>query len=262
MREVDLWTLVQTPGYIDEGEVLPAMRRTLAEEPEPDYRTRLLIHEALMCLQERMGRTETHERLSGIEVELLDNFERECDRGFSSLRGRIVKAVTPQVILQMLQDLGRHIRQPTSIDVGGSCSLILNRLLVRQTDDLDIVDELPEAIRTQPLLVDELARRYGLRPTHFQSHYVPTGWRLRRRSVGRFGSLDVFTIDPIDVVTGKFFSRRTKDMDDLVALWPKLDTEAVRQRLADSTTDLRKVAGLEEEAVARWKILTREESLP
>ncbi len=65
----------------------------------------------------------------------------------------------------------------------------------------------------------ELDDRYGLQLTHFQSHYLPTGWKSNVSNyLATFGSLQVFTIDLYDMFLTKLFSIRSKDKDDLRAL--------------------------------------------
>ena len=258
----DLWTLVQSRGWIDQALVIPAMRRTLAEEPPGDYRTELLIHEALNYLQERVGPATLRPQLREHEIARLDHFERECDRGFQSVRSRLMEPTTPDTILQMLRALGERIRQPASISIGGSCSLLLTNMLVRSTDDVAIVDELPEVIRTDHALVDELVKKFGLRPTHFASHHLPNNWAFRARSLGRFGKLDARIVDPIDVIAGKFFSKRTKDFKDIQVCLPNIDMDVLRNRLQHNTTDLRKEERLLEAARHNWYVLTGEEALP
>ena len=102
---------------------------------------------------------------------------RECDRGFHVLWSRIVKTITPEHILKMLRDLGGQLREPARIHVGGSCSLMLAKVILRETTDMDVVNELPPTIRENHALVNRLADEYGLRLTHFASHYLPDTWR-------------------------------------------------------------------------------------
>src|SRR5687768_16175766 len=97
-------------------------------------------------------------------------------------------------------------------------ALILGERLTRRTEDIDVVDELPEVVRAERELLDGFTARYGLRVAHFQSHYLPMGWEARVRSLGRFGQLDVFLVDELDIAVGKLFSAREKDRDDLRVL--------------------------------------------
>lgn len=126
---------------------------------------------------------------------------------------------------------------------------------MRRTEDIDLVDELPAEIRSQHALLDRLEARYGLHLTHFQSHYLPDGWNQRLVSLGRFGSAQVFIVDPCDVYVSKLFSRREKDRDDLRAITPLLDKQVVIARLADSTHRLRREPSLADAARENWYIL-------
>ena len=63
----------------------------------------------------------------------------------------------------------------------------MTNLLERRTDDIDVEDEVPSEIRSRHDLLDQLAKSYGLRLTHFQSHYLPEGWQSRLHLLGVFG---------------------------------------------------------------------------
>ncbi len=110
-------------------------------------------------------------------------------------------------------------------------SLILAGLLSRGTEDIDVVDEVPAAIRSQHELLSSLASRYGLHLAHFQSHYLPSGWQERVRSLGQFGNLAVRLIDAHDIFIGKLFSAREKDRDDLQLMSAALDKSRVAEHL-------------------------------
>lgn len=265
MREVDAWDLVQNRGWIPENALLPALRRTAELEPDPDYRTRMLVHDALDALAGRWGEATVRERLGDDAParRLAKYWADEYDKvGFWSIQGRLVQPTTPDIIFRLLRDLGGRLRRPTSISIGGSCSLLLSETLVRSTEDMDIVDELPEAIRTDHELVAELVTKYGLRLSHFASHYLPNNWQNRARSLGRVGNLDARIVDPIDVLTGKFFSKRVKDFKDIQACWPNIDLDVLRDRLQYNTESLGSDERLREVARHNWYVLTGEESLP
>ena len=114
-RVPDLWSLVQSRGWIDEADVIPAMRRTLAEEEPGDYRTELLIHQALNYLQDRIGADVLRPQLRPHELARLDHFERECDRGFWSIPGRLMQPTTPDTIRKFLART-RRPHPPTGLD--------------------------------------------------------------------------------------------------------------------------------------------------
>jgi hypothetical protein len=111
-------------------------------------------------------------------------------------------------------------------------------------------------------LLEQLADRYRLQLTHFQSHYLPDGWAGRTESLGQFRLLSVRVVDALDVLAGKLFSRRTKDLDDVRLALPKIDRAAYRQRLATSTRAFRADAALLDAARRNWYVVTGEDELP
>jgi hypothetical protein len=175
--------------------------------------------------------------------------------GFPSLDHRIMETTKPESVLQFLRELGLQLPRSTRIDVGGSIALILAGMLSRRTEDIDIVDEVPAEIRTEYDLLDQLIDRYHLRVTHFQSHYLPTGWGDRVRSLGIFGRLSVFLVDPYDIFVGKLFSARTKDLDDLRELGPRLEKPQIERRLRESAQLLLGEQKLKEDAIRNWYIV-------
>jgi hypothetical protein len=118
-----------------------------------------------------------------------------------------------------------------------------------------VVDEIPAELRAQHQLLDDLARRYLLRLTHFQSHYLPDGWQSRVHSLDTFGTMQVFLVDPLDVFVGKLFSVRTKDRDDLRVLRPTLDKARLVSRLQSSTNAFRADPRLRAAAEQNWFVL-------
>jgi hypothetical protein len=161
----------------------------------------------------------------------------------------------PETVLQLLRDLGSRLDRPARVDVGGSTSLILAGILSRQTDHIDVVDEVPAEIRVRFDLLDQIVMRYGLALTHFQSHYLPAGWPDRVRSLGRFGKLDVFLVDVYDVLLSKLFSSRNKDLDDLRAAAPRVDKQTLESRLRRFAGPLLGELQLAESARRNWYIV-------
>lgn len=164
-------------------------------------------------------------------------------------------ATTAQTILQFFRELGVSIHEHVRLDVGGSISLILSDNLSRRTDDIDVVDEVPAVIRTRYELLDTLTKSHGLHLAHFQSHYLPSGWRQRVHYFDRFGQIEVYLVDPYDVAAGKLFSARRKDRDDLLVLSRRLDKEILATRVRQSCGPLRAEARLEKLAEENWYIL-------
>jgi hypothetical protein len=164
-------------------------------------------------------------------------------------------ATKPETVIEFFRDLGSRVVRPARLDVGGSTSLILLANLSRHTDDIAAVDEVPAVIRADHGLLDRLAKRYGLRLTHFQSHYLPIGWRDRVHSLGRFGQLDVFLVDVYDVVVSKLFSAREKDLDDLRAVASRIDKHHLESRVRQSAAPLRGEQRLAENARRNWYVV-------
>ena len=173
-----------------------------------------------------------------------------------------MEATSAEDLFSLLRDLGRRVHQPSSITVGGSLALIVEDLISRTTNDIDVVNELPQVIRQEHVLIDELAQRYRLRLAHFQSHYLPDGYEQRVHSLGRFGSITAFRVDPLDVLTGKLFSARTKDLDDVRLALPLIDRASFVDRIARTTSRWRADDRLREAAERNWYILTGDETLP
>jgi hypothetical protein len=164
-----------------------------------------------------------------------------------------------QTVLQFLRDLGGELNQHTHIIIGGSTALILDGLLSRRTEDIDVVDELPQAIRTEHALLRKLADRYGLRLAHFQSHFLPDDWEARARPLERIGNLDVRLVDSLDIFIGKLFSRREKDLDDLRALAPQFARASIVDRMRSSAQRMLADPALRANAEKNWWIVFGDE---
>jgi hypothetical protein len=242
---------------IDSSELAAAVEEQSTEE-SPDFRTRLLIRDSLNALLEFWGREKFTSWLSRSAAQERLDAIRSSDLGppgFSTLVHRVMDTTRPQLFLQFFRDLGSRVRAPMKLDVGGSTSLILAGALSRHTEDIAVVDEVPSPLRVQHELLDELARSYGLTLAHFQSHYLPTGWQTRMRSLGRFGEIDVFLVDVYDVLLSKLFSTRRKDLDDLRAAMPRLDKQTLESRLQQHAGALLGEPQLAENAKRNWYIV-------
>jgi hypothetical protein len=260
--EAQLWHLARSRSGIDANQLAAALAQvdgTQLEEP----RTANLIRDAHAALARRWGESQLSERLRAAGH--LDGRVRtttDDPRGFPHIERKIVEPTRSQDILAFFRELGSRVRQPAALYVGGSTALILKDLIVHQTEDIDIVDEVPAIIRTDYVLLESLAARFGLSLTHFQSHYLPDGWRTRISSLGRFGNVEVFVVDAIDVLVGKLFSKRDKDFVHVRAALPVIDGPTYRVRLATATTSLRKVPEAHQAARHNWYVLTGESELP
>lgn len=248
--EKDLWNLVWCKPWVDPNELLDAI---CVEAPkyELDYRTRLLIRDSIDALRDYWGSVKLDGMLKerGVDEDIEDIVGEEFDEvGFPSLRKRLMKKTDPQDVDTFFQEISKNVRRTTKLPVGGSIALILPGHLSRSTEDIDVVDEVPEEIRTQHKLLDDLNIRFALKITHFQRHYLPMGWENRLHYFKSYGSLSVYLLDVYDVALSKLFSRRDKDHDDLRILRPQMEKELFAQRMRDTTAsmlaseELRKVA--------------------
>jgi hypothetical protein len=258
----DLWSLVWGKPEVDPASLAEAIAREL-ERQDLDFRTRLLIRDSTEALAEHWGEERLGEWLrrnpARGRVEAIRR-ENLGDPGFPYLKGQLVEKTAPDTVQQFLRELSVQISCPSRLRIGGAIALILPGYLARATQDIDVVDEVPAEIRARRPLLDQLARRYGLHLTHFQSHYhyLPSGWEDRLHSWGPFGQLDVATVDVYDIAVGKLFSNRVKDLDDLRLLDPILDREILVRRLQDTTAKLREEPQLREAAERNWYILCGE----
>ncbi|HTW93754.1 MAG TPA: DUF6036 family nucleotidyltransferase [Tepidisphaeraceae bacterium] len=166
-----------------------------------------------------------------------------------------MESTRAETVLPFFRELGASLHSPTSIAVGGSVALILAHVLSRRTEDIDVVDEIPVQIRLEHDLLHNLAQRYGLKLTHFQSHYLPAEWQSRATDLGVFGQLTVRLVDAYDIFVGKLFSRRDKDRDDLRAMVGRLDKQKIVQRLRESGRTMRDEESLRREAEKNWYIV-------
>jgi hypothetical protein len=259
----DLWSLALDHLQVDPDDLVKAIEEQV-RRGDLDYRSRLLIHDSLDALQGHWGR----ERL---QRWLLQCPHREQIRaiwaahydevGFPSLHRRIMETTRPEQVKQFFRELAQHVQQPVQLVVGGAVALILRGMLSRRTENIDVVNEVPPALRSQQQLLVTLAVRYGLGLTHFQSHYLPRGWEQRLHPQEPFGQLQVSLVDAYDVFLSKLFSARIKDRDDLRMLAPQLDKQTIISRLRDTTQDLLAAPGLRERAEQNWYIIYGE-SLP
>jgi hypothetical protein len=252
-----LWSLVWGSPQVDPGDLACAIAEEAGNEPF-DFRTRLLIQDGLKALEQYWGAGRFEqwlEKCSGrkkLEEILLENLG---EAGFASLKERLMEKTDPEIVRQLFRELGTHLHRSTRLTVGGSIALMLTGKLARATEDIDVVDEVPAEIRSQHKLLDDFRKRFGLQLTHFQSHYLPSGWEKRVHGLEPFGRLRVYLVDPIDVFLSKLFSKRTKDLDDLRALAPQLDKNTIIQRLRETTAALRADESLRQYGEKNWYIV-------
>jgi len=246
----DLWSLVKYRPQVDPNDLAEAIVAQI-ETNDLDYRTRLLIRDGTRALEGYWGQERFHHWLRNasqreeIEAICAQEFERP---GFPSLAERLMEKTDPEQIKAYFRELGLSASKSQRLDVAGSVAVIIPGLLVRNTDDVDIVDEVPKELRENHRLLHDLEKRYGLKLGHVQRHYLPMRWENRVHFLDHFGPLAIYLIDVKDFFLSKVFSRRTKDLDDLRILAPQLDKGTLAQMLKDdcasalASDELRKIA--------------------
>ncbi len=254
-----LWSMALGGLPIDAVSLAGAIENEVFQSAdELDFRTRLLIRDSLSALDVHWGKEKTSAWLARSTQGAILQTIREAElgeAGFPSLTHRIMDTTKPETVLQFLRELALHCPQPARLEIGGAIAGILAGMLSRHTEDIDIVDEVPVSLRSQHEMLGQLADRFGLRLTHFQSHYLPTGWQNRLRRFDCFGNLEVWILNPEDLFVGKLFSQRIKDRDDLRAMARQLDKSALENRLRESGAALRSDFRLEKFAAENWYIV-------
>jgi hypothetical protein len=260
-QTLDLWTLVRKRPQIDPGDLADAVREQ-AREADLDYRTRLLIHDSVDALRTYWGDARVElwldnalegQRIREICGEAFDKV------GFPSIRKRLMDKTDPEEIRQFLRDLGTRLHGHHRIYIAGSVALILPGYLVRHTDDIDIVGEVPKEVRDDHALVQSLQEIYGLHLGHVQPHYYPKSWQDRVHSLASFNRLQVFLLDVYDVFLSKLFSVRDKDRADLRVLIPQLDKNVLVRMFKELAGDFLAAPRLQEIATNNWQILFGED---
>lgn len=258
VRSKDLWSLTWGGQQVDAAELAAAIEEQVIRH-DLDYRSRVLIRDSVEGLRHYWGPAQLAAWLEnsavGLEIEAICRGPWDDDRGFSTLRSRVVDVTKPETIKQFLRELSVHIRKPVRLEIGGSASLILQGQLSRKTEDVDVVDEVPAEIRSQHKLIEELAKRYGLEPAHFQQHYLPSGWKSRLHYFESYGEMRIYLVDTYDVILSKLYSMRTKDLDDLRFVIPQLDKEALVLKLQETTQSMLAAPDLRQRAEKNWFIL-------
>lgn len=254
----DLWSLTWANPQVDATELARAVERQVLDR-DLDYRSRLLIRDSVAALRHFWGEDKVSAWLEAItvgqEIESICRGPWDDDRGFASLMRRVVDVTKAETIVQFLRELSRNVHQPTRLEIGGSAALILQNLLSRKTDDVDVVDEVPTEIRMQYKLLEELTHRYSLSITHFQQHYLPAGWATRLQYLNTYGSLTIYLVDAYDVILSKLFSLRTKDLDDIRFVIGGLSKDTFAQRLKDTAQVLLTASDSRPNAERNWYIL-------
>lgn len=241
-----LWDLVSSHDDLDPQRLALALQEQCRMGLD-DPRTKQLAYECWVALQPW-----------NVEIPEVPPTSEGLGK-FTGLQRRVVLVTTSENILSFLREISLGLTVETRIAIGGSSALILDHLLQRATQDVDLVDEIPEAIR---LLRPELERAegiYNLHLAHFQSHYLPEGWERRWVSMPPLRKLQIFRVASLDVYVGKLFSRREKDVRDLVALRPAFPQNAVQEHVTAHGAKLLAEPGLRSQFQDNWYVLYGED---
>lgn len=250
-----LWSLVDQQ-YVAADDLAHAIEEQ-ALSGDLDFRTRLLIRDGMTALQGFWGprwhawysTCPARERIESICREDLGR------PGFPFLKKQLMEPTRPETVRQFFRDLGMRVHEPVRLNVGGSIALIMPGLLSRKTQDVDVVDEVPQAIRNQHQLLHDLQDRYRLELAHFQSHYLPMRWENHLHYFDEFGRIRVYLVDACDVFLGKLTSIREKDLDDLRVIAPQLNKETITERLKENMASALADAELRKRAQHNWYVL-------
>ena len=254
---IDIWTTALDTPHVDAAELAAAVEEAALAGPQ-DFRTRLLIRDSVAALSHVWGNEVVQRWLSASPARAAIAVIRAEDLGepgFPSLLERVMETTKRETILQFLRELGSQVHKPSRIVIGGSSALIVSLGLIRRTEDIDVVNELPIEIRSKHDMLKNLTTRFGLQLTHFQSRYLPSGWEARVRSLGGFGELEVVLVDELDVLVSKLTSKRDKDRDDLRAMARKIEKVALAHRLLTAGSALLAEPDLRANATKNWYIV-------
>jgi hypothetical protein len=257
----ELWELVWGKPQVDPTALAAAIERELQGETV-DFRTRLLVRDSTEALEHYWGKARLREWLRqspvGDKIEAIKK-EDLGKPGFSALKSQLMDRTEPETVTEYLRELGHYLTSPVTLEIGGSIALIITGHLSRATTDIDLVNEVPDVLRNDHKLLERLHQRYGLMLTHFQSHYLPSGWEDRLHEVGTFGKIVAYVVDACDIFIGKLFSTRDKDLDDLRAMKSRMKKDLLEKRLRSSASQLMQEPALLKSAEKNWYILFGEE---
>ncbi|HVS37713.1 MAG TPA: DUF6036 family nucleotidyltransferase, partial [Gemmataceae bacterium] len=256
----DPWAMVWGQPVIDADRLAAAIEQDLRTTPDADFRTRLLIRDAVRALRSFWGKTRFGRWLADSPARLAIGAILAEDlgpTGFPAIRRRLVVNDAAVRVGQVFDLLGRNIPNRVEASIAGSIPTLIKGLTSRPTADINFVDEAPAEIRKQRALLRKIRDEYGLAIGHVQSHYLPTGWRDRRRLLGDYGGLRVYLVDEYDIFVSKLLSKKAKHQEDLRILAGVLNKETARRRLFTSGTafldDPLQRPQIEESRVERWR---------
>ena len=84
---------------------------------------------------------------------------------------------------------------------------------------------------------------------------ISQGWESRTIDFGTFGKIQVRLVDALDIIAGKVFSARLKDLDDFRLLSLNLNKEELRQRVLQGLPSLISSDQNRRQAIRNWYIV-------
>jgi hypothetical protein len=230
----DPWSLVWGQPYIDATRLATAIEHDLQHTPHPDFRTRLLVRDAVRAIQSFWGRKRVAEWLgsspAGTRIRAILG-EDLGEPGFPHIRRRLVASPSAIQIGQIVDLLGRRIQHRVEVNIAGSIPTLIKGLTAQPTAHIDFVDEVLAEVRKQRTILRQIRDTYGLDLGHVQSHSLPANWERRRSYLGDYGGLRVHLVNEYDIFVSKLSSKQEKHKDDLRVLAQQLDKEKARNLL-------------------------------
>lgn len=229
---LDPWKLVWGEPFIDSQALAIAIEHDLECNICPDFRTRLLVRDAVVAIRSHWGSRRFAKWLatSPVRQQIRAILDEDLGRtGFPAIRRRLVDSIDLTRLRRIFDLLGRAIRGPVEVHIAGSIPTLIMGLTARPTGDIDFVDEIPVEVRTQRTVLRKIETEYGLKLGHVQSHYLPAHWQNRRKWIGDFGGLRVYVVDEYDIFVSKLSSKKKKHQSDLGVLALKLEKEIARK---------------------------------
>ncbi len=262
---LDPWRLVWGQPYIDSRTLAAAIEQGLAQSDHPDFRTRLLVRDAAVALRSYWGSRRFEQWLAASPAgrrihEIMS--EDLGEPGYSTIRRRLVDGIDSTQLRQIFELLGRNIHGRVEVHIAGSVPTLIKGLTARPTDDIDLVDEVPQEIRRQRDVLRQIEDDFGLKLGHVQSHYLPPHWRDRRQWLGDFGGLRVYLLDEYDIFVSKLSSKQEKHQLDLRVLALKLDKEKARHRLLTDGHTFLDDPNLRPQIEENWRFIFQEPLVP
>src|SRR5436189_6142282 len=127
MSAVDeLWAVTRRVPHVDAMALARAVEAAATCE-SLDYRSRLLVRDSVRALEAHWGRARVRKWLSKspnrqrIQQALV--MPGDGEMAFPYLKERVVDAIKPETVLELLRELSLYIEHPVRIVIGGSIAL-------------------------------------------------------------------------------------------------------------------------------------------